>query len=203
MSGEGGGIGGSITRRTILKTVAGAGTAAGAGVGGVLLTTRDEPVLAASGLTAEDVDIKSSDGSVSKLTINPAPTVEWSNLEERADSLYVAYSAELSGSTASDDLIDSKRSNQPDGKDGRVTVPQFDSPPNLLEETGLESSDFEDTTEDGVPEETDVDLRVFTRLENAEAELIISSNDTVTFTVSVDNRKSSVSVSGPMNTGGE
>jgi len=203
MSGEGGGIGGSITRRTILKTVAGAGTAAGAGVGGVLLMTRDEPVLAASGLTADNVTIESNDGSVSKLTINPEPTVEWANLEERADRLYVAYYAGLSSSTASDDLIDNKSSNQPDGKDGTVKVSKFSTPPDLLEETSLTSGDFEDTTEDGVPEETDVDLRVLTRLENAEKELIISSNDTVTFTVSVDNLKSSVSVSGSANTAGE
>jgi len=98
MSGEEGksGWGGGTTRRTILKTAAGAGAVAGAGVGGILLTTSDEPVLAASGLTADDVTIENNDGSVSKLTVNPELTIEWANLGEPPIQVSVDYFAKLS-----------------------------------------------------------------------------------------------------------
>jgi len=206
MSGEEGksGWGGGTTRRTILKTAAGAGAVAGAGVGGILLTTSDEPVLAASGVTADDVTIENNDGSVSKLTINPELTVEWENLGEPADSVYVGYLAGLSGDTLTDtEFVASKKNSKPDGKSGTVTVSQFSTPPDLLEGTSLTSSDFEDTTEDGEPETTDVELTVSTAIGKDNGDVIIDTQDTVTFTVSVDNLESSVSVSGSMNTGGE
>jgi len=208
MSGEEGKRwGGGTTRRTILKTAVGAGAVAGAGVGGVLLTTRDEPVLAASGLTAEDVDIENNDGSVSALTINPEPTVKWENLEESADVVVVDYWVRLSGSDGGSDggsdYVARQEDSSIDGTSGTVTVSQFSTPRNLLEETSLTSGDFEDTTEDGEPETTDVELAVGTALGKDNGDVIIDTQDTVTFTVSVSNLESSVSVSGPMNTGGE
>jgi len=82
----------------------GAGTVAGLGAGGVLLTTRNEPVLAQSGFTASDVSIDSNDGSVSELTINPEPTVDWANLEETAVKIVVSYRARLSGDSVAEEV---------------------------------------------------------------------------------------------------
>lgn len=198
MGGEEGGNG-STTRRTILKTAVGAGAVAGAGVGGVLLTTRDEPVVAQSGLTAEDVTIENNDGSVSELTINPAPTVEWANLAEPADKVDVEYFAGLS----SFESVATQSDSSMNATSGTVTMSQFSSPKDLLAETSLTSSDFEDTTEDGEPERTEVQLGAEATLYNDNGEVIISTNDVVVFMVSVHNAESSATVSGPMNTGGE
>jgi len=193
---------GSTTRRTILKTAVGAGAVAGAGVGGVLLTTRDEPVLAQSGITASDVTIENGDGSVSELTINPEPTVEWKNLEESANQVDVKYFAGLS-SSSSEEFVARKSDPNVNGTSGTTTVSQFSSPVDFLEYTSLTSSDFEDTTEDGAAETTDVDLTSQAIVLNDSLETIIQTKDTVTVTVSVNNLESSVSVSGPMNTDGK
>ena len=201
MGGKEGGNG-STTRRTILKTAVGTGAVAGAGVGGILLTTKDEPVIAQSGLTADNVTIENNDGSVSELTINPEPTVEWANLEEPADRVDVNYAVKLSDSSTVYNIA-SQEDSSINGTNGTVTLSQFSTPPNLLEESGLSSEDFEDTEKDGEPETTDVELKVSTNLRNNNGDIIINTYDTVTFTVSVNNLESSATVSGPMNTDGE
>jgi hypothetical protein len=192
---------GSARRRTVLKAAVGAGAVAGAGVGGVLLTTRNEPVVAASGITASDVDIDSEDGTVSELTINPEPTVEWEHLEEPVGNVMVEYSAGISGGRIR--AIGRHQDSSMSGKSGSVTLPPG-GPWDLIEESSeISSSDFEDTEEDGVPEETDVVLQFRANLDEDEAGAPHTDvTETVTFTVSVNNLEGSATVSGPAHTDG-
>lgn len=197
MKGKKGGSG-STTRRTLLQTAVGAGTAAGVGVGGVLLSTREKPALAASGMTADDVSIENDDGSVSELTINPEPTVEWSGLDESADRIFIEYLAGLSGEDR--DVVGSRTDDSINGTSGSITFERLSDPYDILEQTSLSSSDFE--AEDGTAKETDVDLDIYITLSNDSGGEIIGTNETVTFTVIVNNLESSVTVSGSFNTDG-
>ena len=194
---------GSASRRTVLKAAVGAGAVAGAGAGGILLTTRNEPVVAASGVTASDVSIESNDGTISELTISPEPTVEWENLEEAVGAVDVDYQAGLSGESLG--YVRIHRETTSPAKSGSVTFPPG-GPWDLIEESSeLSSSDFEDTNEeDGVPEETDVDLRYSAYLldETGSGNPVATVRDTVTFTVSVNNLEGTATVNGPANTDG-
>jgi len=121
-------------------------------------------------------------------------------LEEPADTVNVTYSAGLSGNSL--EFVASRGDSSINGTSGTVTVPQFSSPQNLLEATSLTSGDFEDTTEDSTPETTDVDLESDVALLDGNGNEIISTSETVTFTVSVNNLEGTVSVSGSANTDG-
>jgi len=191
---------GSARRRTVLKAAVGAGAVAGAGAGGVLLTTRNEPVVAASGITASDVSIENNEGTVSQLTISPEPIVEWANLEKPVDTVIMEYGAGLSGETT--EFVGEHYGGGNQEKDGSVAFPPGGPWDLIAESSELSSSDFEDTTEDGTEEITDVDLRYRAMLFDAEGGVITQVAGTVTFAVSVNNLEGTATVSGPANTDG-
>ena len=191
---------GSASRRTVLKAAVGAGAVAGAGAGGVLLTTRNEPVVAASGITASDVSIESNDGTVSELTISPEPTVEWANLEESVEKVTVSYSAGLSNEPTG--RVATQYDASMSAKSGSVTFPPGGPWELIAKSSELSSSDFRDTREDGTAKKSDVDLDCIAYCYPDEGATIAVARAGVTFTVSVNNLEGTMTVSGPANTDG-
>ncbi|OYR54548.1 hypothetical protein DJ71_27285 [Halorubrum sp. E3] len=194
------------TRRDVMKR---AGVVGAAGVlSSTALLSTSEPALAASGFTANDVNITTSDGKLNTLTINPDITIDWSDQGMPVATVEVTW--KVSTSSTSKTTI----GNTPYSFDvaDPVTSGSFNqtiSEISMLSNNGgaLDASNFEATT-DGGSNTTDVTISMDCTLKDSNDNIITSATDLLgpnTYSVTITNGTSSspsISGSGTANTGG-
>ncbi|PHQ38869.1 hypothetical protein DJ69_09320 [Halorubrum persicum] len=194
------------TRRDVMKR---AGVVGAAGVlSSTALLSASEPALAASGFTANDVNITTSDGKLNTLTINPDITIDWSDQGMPVATVEVTW--KVSTSSTSETTI----GNTPYSFD--VAEPttsgsfnQTISEISMLSNNGgaLDASNFEATT-DGGSNTTNVTISMDCTLKDSNDNIITSATDLLgpnTYSVTITNGTSSspsISGSGTANTGG-
>lgn len=193
----------SETRRSVLKR-------GGAGIAGLLtigggLHLATESALAASGLTANDVNVSTTDGELNQLTINPEVTVSWSGRESDVSTVEVTWfvkTASTSETTVGNTPYSFSVASP--SQDGSIT--KTIDPINLLSNNGgaLSGSNF-DAASDGTSNTTDVMLSMDATIKDSGSNILESKTDILgpkTFSVTVTNETSSMSASGTANTGG-
>ncbi|MDL0137992.1 hypothetical protein PNP85_00485 [Halobacterium salinarum] len=195
-----------LSRRTLLKR-AGAGTATLLAVGsGVTYLT--EPSVAASGLTASDVSVTSSNGTLTTLEIEPSITVSWSNQNATVATVKVTwYVKTASTSETTVGTTPYSFSVSDPSQDGSISTQM--GPISLLSNNGgaLSASNFAAET-DGGTKTTDVTISMDATLQDTNGNQLANTTDLLgptTFAVSVTNEATepaSVSGSGTANTFG-
>jgi hypothetical protein len=192
-----------LTRRDVIRVGGGSTLALIAG-GGLVVYSSDSAV-AATGLTAKDVSVSSSDGDITTLTITPEITVSWDGQETAVAEIHATWHVKTSstsettvGSTPYSIAVSSP------SKSGSAnhTFPEI----SLLSKNGgaLGASNFDSTTDDG-SNSTDVTLSMDVVLKDSGSNTIASATDILgpkTYAVTVNNTESSVDSSGTANTSG-
>lgn len=190
----------STSRRTFVKAAVTGTATATAGVG--LLTLESKPAVAASGLSASDVDVTSNDGDLTSLTIAPDITVGWSGQESPIAEVQYVWSASTSTNSGSLGTF-SKSISTPTKSDSGVSK-TFDTI-NMLGKNGgpLDASNF-DAASDGGTKTTDVTITMDVTLKDSNGNTVHTKNSALssTYAVNVTNKTSTVSSSGTANTGG-
>lgn len=191
------------TRREAIKR-GGAGIASLLAVGGGMHLATDQ-ALAASGFTANDVDVSSTDGDLNTLTINPEITISWTGQESAVSTVEATWFVKTS-STSETTVGTTPYSfdvSSP-GQSGSIT--ETVGPINLLSNNGgaLSGSNF-DASSDGASNTTDVTLSMDAKVKDSGGNILESKTDVLgpkTFSVTVTNEMSSMSASGTANTDG-
>lgn len=192
-----------LTRRRVVKT-AGAVATTAALTSGFLLTT-SKPALAATGLTASDVNVSTNDGELNTLTIAPDITVSWSGQETAVAEVEVTWKV-MTSSTSETTIGNTPYSFTVSDPSKSGSLSKTMSAISMLSSNGgaLSASNFEATT-DGGSNTTDVTISMDCTLKDASSNTITSTTDLLgpkTYAVTVTNTTSSVSGDGTANTGG-
>ncbi|MDL0125607.1 twin-arginine translocation signal domain-containing protein [Halobacterium salinarum] len=186
------------SRRTLLKR-AGGGAATLLAIGGGM-TYLSEPSVAATGLTADDVSVTSSNGTLTTLEIEPSITVSWSNQNTNVATVKVTWyvkTSSTSETTVGQTPYSLSVSNP--SQDGSISKQM--GPISLLSNNGgaLSASNFAAGT-DGGTKTTDVTISMDATLQDSNGNQLANTTDLLgptTFAVSVTNESTeSASVSG-------
>jgi len=191
-----------VDRRDLVKGGAGALTALVAGGG--IIQISSSPALAATGLTAQDVSVSSSDGELDTLTISPDITVSWSNRSSAVETVEVTWyvSTPFKSETSVGSTPNTYDVSDP-SKDGSIN--QTMGPINFLSNNGgpLTGSNFD--ASDGNTTTTDVTISMDAKIKDSGDNTLATKTDILgpkTFTVQVSNTTSTTSASGTANTDG-
>jgi hypothetical protein len=178
------------------------GLAAASGAGFAALTFGpSEATAQTSGVTADDISIESGAGKVTELYVDPRFEVTWSNAEKDVYRVEASISVRLASESNFIEMKIKGVGVSSPGASGSKRINLGSAP--LLGGGRLDPSTFEDTTEDGSPEQTDVVLKVSITFEDSDKdELSLSTSEQDTFTVSVNNVESTATVGGSWNTDG-
>ncbi len=188
---------GRLRRRAVLGGAVGTLAVAGAGIGGLFLST-EQASAQVSGITADDVSVESGDGELETLTIAPTIDVQWNNFPDPVATIKVGAGAALAGNNPQP-LGNKVVSVADPAPSGSMTVDL--NAMSLLDQ--IDPQEFEDTTVDGVPAETDVVVSVgVIFFDSSEKRYDMVPQDQTTFTVSVNHLESTATVGGSMNTDG-
>lgn len=194
---------GTIDRRTLLKLAGGVTVGGGAVAAGVYYTS--ESAVAASGLTARDVSVESSEGELQELTTAPTVTVEWENYP-RVSRVGVKFRADgpQSNGTVIEWTTQESSGRGREGSSNGVVEFDLETAHMLSKNDGpLDSSSF--SAEEAEEATNDVTVAMDVRLIGEDGDTIEEQTPIieVTYTVRVTNLESKVSVSGKLNTGAE
>lgn len=190
---------GLVSRRSVLKGAVSSIAVAGGGV--TLLAAESEPAVAATGLSAADVNVSTNDGSLNTLTLEPDVDVSWDGQETKVSEVQYTWSASTSFNSGT--LGTFSKSVTTPGKNGSV-FKSFSRINMLGRNSGpLTASNFESST-DGGSNSTDVTITLDVTLKDEGGSTITTKNDilSATYSVTVSNKTSTVSSSGTANTGG-
>lgn len=193
----------SQTRRRVLKLTG--STVAGVLVASGLVTNPSHSTVTATGLSAGDVNVTTTDGSLNTLTISPDITVSWTGQEAAVHTVEVTWKV-TTGSTSETTIGPAPATfdvSSP-SKDGSLNKTMTTI--NMLSDNGgaLTASNFEATT-DGGSNSTDVTISMDATLKDSGGNQLASKTDILgptTYTVTVTNETSSTSSSGTANTSG-
>lgn len=194
---------GTINRRTILKLAGGVTVGGGAVAAGIYYTS--ESAVAASGLTAQDVSVESSEGGLQELTTAPTVTVEWENYPP-VSGVGVKFRADgpqSNGTVIEWTTRESSGSGREGSSNGEVEF-DLETAHMLSKNDGpLGGSSF--SAEEGEEATNDVTVAMDVRLIDEDGDTIEEQTPIieVTYTVRVTNLESEISVSGKLNTGAE
>jgi hypothetical protein len=190
---------GEIDRRTLLKLAGGATVGGGAVAAGVYYTS--EPAIAASGLTAEDVSVESAEGELQQLTIAPTVTVQWENYSG-VQTVGVRFRAD--GPQSNGTVIEWTQQDLDEAQTSGEIEFDIETTNMLSRNDGpLDGSSF--SAEEGEEATNDVTAMMDVRLVDGDGNTLEQQTSImeVTYTVTVTNLESEISVSGKLNTGAE
>lgn len=192
-----------INRRDALKGGGSAVAALLAATG--LVTVSSRRVFAATGLTANDVSVSTTDGDLNTLTIAPDITVSWSGQPSAVSTVEVTWYVKTS-STSETTVGSTPYSYTVSDPSKSGSISRTQSTINLLSGNGgaLSGSNFDAST-DGASTTTDVTISMDSKLKDSGDNIIAQKTDILgpkTYSVTVTNEGSSTSASGTANTSG-
>lgn len=156
------------------------------------------------GLSADNVSVASNDGKLQTLTIAPSLTVEWSYTSKPIHEIEINIYANIESKGEKAVTLNNSFNDFDPSTDGNESL-EMDVV-NLLSKNrtrnGIDASEFTDSTEGDGPEETEVTVAVSAILEDSNQDMVIGTRESVPFTVSVDHKAASATVSGTLNTDG-
>lgn len=192
-----------LDRREVLKV--GGATAASAALASSLVVFGSEEALAASGLTASDVNVSTTDGELNTLTIAPDITVSWDGQEAKVSTVEVTWKVSTN-STSETTIGQTPYSFDVSSPSKSGSIDRSISSISMLSNNGgaLSGSNFDADT-DGGSNTTDVTISMDTTIKDSNSNVLAQQTDILgpsTYSVTVTNESSSVSSSGTANTSG-
>lgn len=146
---------------------------------------------------AKNVQVTSDNGQLQSLTVAPNGTVEYSGLEKNISSITVSVSIKKSSSGSWQQLDSQSVSATGYSGTAKYSFGTID----VMQNSGLSKSDFH--SKDGNTATTDLVVRISVTMQGAGAGgADVTSNETDTFTVSVENLPANGNVGGTANTNG-
>jgi len=192
-----------MDRRELLKV--GSATAASATLASSLVFFGSEEALAATGLTAADVSVSTTDGELNTLTLAPDITVSWDGQEAKVSTVEVTWKVKTN-STSETTVGQTPYSFDVSSPSKTGSIDKTLSTINLLSNNGgaLSGSNFDATT-DGGSSTTDVTISMDATLKDSGSNVLAQQTDILgpaTYSVTVTNESSSLSSSGTAHTSG-
>jgi hypothetical protein len=197
----------TITKLLVALVVVSAGTFA---AGFAFLGVGSQPALAAD-VTAEDVSISTGSGNVTGVTVGPNVTITWNNVDEPVEEVVYRICVGPSESELEPMRPHKLASTYEDFGNRSGSLSYVDgTPPDITDDVDFhgpydddpapfDKSDF--NASEGSTTTTTVHVMIEVQVEDADSNVITSSNSTLTsFEVSVTNTEGTVSTSGQIET---